>query len=63
MLESSKHRPLQERLEAFTGNFAEQIKREFAREISAIQRHSKNLFCGWCADSFRQDGVGRTILE
>jgi hypothetical protein len=30
----SKERPLQERLEAFTGNFAEQIKREFASEIS-----------------------------
>ncbi len=34
VLESSKHRPLQERLEAFTGDFAKKIKREFAPEIS-----------------------------
>jgi hypothetical protein len=30
----SKTRPLPERLEAFTGQFAEQIKREFAEELT-----------------------------
>jgi hypothetical protein len=30
MPECSKHQPIQERLEAFTGDFAEQIKHEFS---------------------------------
>jgi hypothetical protein len=34
MAESSKDRTLQERLEAFTGHLAEQIKREFAEELA-----------------------------
>lgn len=34
MLGCSKTRPLPERLEAFTGQFAAQIKREFAEELT-----------------------------
>ena len=34
MADSPKYRPLQERLEAFTGEFAQRVKREFAEELA-----------------------------